>query len=289
LKKTHKVLLVLLGVIVLAVTGFKAMQPKEPVYQGRKLSEWMAKVSRNPAIVDPAANEALYVMRNEALPIIERNLLSLEYISKAPAWKKRMWDWQIKHNIGAKHTWWNQYDANLGALRVLGTNAIPVLKRLSLESDYYGECTDMLSKAGGVEELLSLLQTGSKELKRSVIFNLGHIPTIPDQIAAPLYAASQDKDYDISKEAIIALTRLGVRTNLVLPHYQKLLESADWKVRDNAATYAGNWGTNAQSLVPALTHLLGDEKEAVRNSAASTLEYLNQTYGIQTNLVKVGP
>ncbi len=134
MKKTHKVLLVLVGIIVLTVAGFKAMQPKEPEYQGRKLSEWMAMVSLNPNVINPAANEALYAMRHEALPIIERNLLNLEHIGKAPDWKKRIWDWQIKYKIGAKHTWWHHYDSNLGALRVLGTNAIPTLKRLAEDS-----------------------------------------------------------------------------------------------------------------------------------------------------------
>lgn len=265
------------------------MQPKEPEYQGRKLSEWMADLSPNPAIVNPTANEALYAMRFEALPIIENNLSNLKHISKASVWEKRMWDWQDEHNIGVKHTWWHHYYANLAALRVLGTNAFPVLKRLSLKSDYYGECTDMLGKAGGVEELLSLLQTNSKERKSSVIISLGHLTTVPNPVPALLYEASQDKDYFVSREAIVALSRLGAQTNLVLPHYQKLLESDDWWVRDKSASYAGNLGTNAQPLVPALTRLIGDEKEAVRNSAASSLEYLNQTYGIKTNLVKVSP
>ncbi|MGV3755839.1 MAG: hypothetical protein ACO1QS_10700 [Verrucomicrobiota bacterium] len=78
MKKIHKVLLVLLGVIVLAVAGFKAMQPKEPEYQGRKLSEWIADLY-GPSHLKRSSEAVVKEAKDIFLPFIEERLKSTKF------------------------------------------------------------------------------------------------------------------------------------------------------------------------------------------------------------------
>jgi len=249
----------------------------------------MDDLSGTPTIFNPAANEALYAMRHEALPIIERNLLNLEHIDKAPAWKKRIWEWEGKAGIARRFSWWHHYEVNLAALRILGTNSFPVLKRLSVKSDYAVESMGILSRGGGIEEMISLLKSDSSETRMQAAANLSQIPHDAQLVIAPLFQATKDHHRDVAQSSIISLSRLNAAPESVIPYYQKLFQSKDWGVRSIAAGASVNFGTNAQPLVPMLITLLKDDHPEVRSIAAGALQYLHKTHGVSTNGAKSNP
>jgi len=168
LKKTLKVLLVLLGVIVLA--GFKAMQPKEPEYQGRKLSEWVQFIGHDKT--KQQNTEALAALRamgpNLFPPLID------QLCDKIPKWKWWLSEIAWEHgmdpfdNFGGNPVQINAYGAFL-ALKKDAYPAIPMLvQRLEIEDEVGANYIFMVLENMGnaaVPELNKALASESPVLK----------------------------------------------------------------------------------------------------------------------------
>lgn len=270
------------------VLGFRAMQTKEPEYQGRKLSEWMARVSLNPAIVDPAANEALYAMRHEALPIIEKNLRDLEKADGSIMGSKMLWRILEDMRMGTRFSSYNKAEMNFAALRAMGTNAIPVLKRF-VEGRHAWSCVYSLVKIDAFDEVADLLKNGKTESRKVAAMHITELPRDPERSIEPLCSAVKDPDGLVAGTALSSLSRLKIASDKAVTRYEVFLRCDDWWIRQKAADYAPNMGTNAYTLVPFLVELLNDPKPEVQSSALGALRYLHDNYGVSTNVTVVAP
>jgi len=274
LKKTHKLLLALLGVIVLMVVGFKVMQPKEPEYQGRKLSEWIADLGEGP----PKNTEAEVVitqMQGVVLPFVEARLLQNEDPSVMPGAKRLLLG--VKNRIvGRRHSMDYQWEVDFLALGLLRTNSIPVLKRLMLSEAYCGDAMKILAKLDQIEVLEPATKPNHKEFIRwNAVFALQDVPTRREAAAEIVIPLVHDDDSGIAIVAIGTLGALQQKPRIVVPLLCGLLDSKNSQVVFNAVYALERYGTNAMEALPKLQVLKNSPEPSVRNGAISAIQQIN--------------
>ena len=78
IKRRRVGLFVVLGLVAVAI-GFFALRPREPVYQGKRLSEWLADFNRaGRGQIDQAAERAIRQIGTNALPFLLTDLSTLD-------------------------------------------------------------------------------------------------------------------------------------------------------------------------------------------------------------------
>ena len=220
MKKTHKLLIALLGVIVLTVVGFEAMQSKEPEYQGRKLSEWIAdfeqgETRREQAIV------ALRAMGPRVLPVLV-DMAAFDSMD----WKFRLRLWLAKHGLGRQGL--KEDNDNGGraclALCALEADAHPAIPQLVAKlATVKSEDTLIIAVlevmgAASVPELMKALHNSTdNRLKHRVITVLRLLhedatPALPD-----LLAIRKESEFQSNADAAIRSISPSLAEELKLP------------------------------------------------------------------------
>lgn len=183
-------LLVLLGVIVLAVAGFKAMQPQEPEYQGRTLTEWLK--NYDSGISQQQQSEALVALRSmgpEVLPIL------VDMAAFDPRDRKyaiRLW--LAQHGAGRQRLSedYNNYGRACVALCALEADAYPAIPQLVARLGTVKDDDTLIlavledMEAAAVPELRKALNSSSNDLLKSRAITILRLigepasPALPD-------------------------------------------------------------------------------------------------------------
>lgn len=212
LKKIHKVLLMLLGIIVMTVAGFKAMQPKEPEYQGRKLSEWMVDFDKD----ENQSKQAVEALRAMGPSIIPR--LVEQVTSESPGWKLKLR--QISFKLGYKDFGNTSEEINqvrafwaLAFLEKDALSAIPVLVTKLGEGETENTSIQLLlinMGSASVPELIKALESGSDVLRFRAIDILRMIGEDASEAVPALAKIRRDSRF--RQEADIAMRQIGQKT-----------------------------------------------------------------------------
>jgi hypothetical protein len=272
LKKTHKVLLVLLGVIVLAVIGFKAMQPKEPVFHGRKLRAWMSDLNGDSPAAKLAAQQVLRAAHKEILPFIETKLQTMADIDSVSKLQDAIWALQITSGIGYESSDHAFLYYSLGTMRTIGKDSVPTLKRLSQSCPNYYRTLAVLSAMNETEVLIELANQGDVKYRAQATILLGLQRRHSDQATQGLLQLIIDPEQRVVESALIALRSLQPPADQVVPEVIRLLDSKDFWIRAHAAQILGDFGTNAVSAVPKLKSLRQDVSGEVQNAVNTALQ-----------------
>src|SRR5262245_61020999 len=113
--------LFIVGVVALAIALLVLLWPrgpKEPVYQGKRLSAWLIEASSESGL--KTAPEAIQALGTNAIPY-----LLFEFERTEPRWKQKLLGWNILRqtlNVHADDDVWRHYIAGHG-LAMLGSNA----------------------------------------------------------------------------------------------------------------------------------------------------------------------
>lgn len=209
LKKSHKVLLVLLGVIVLAVAVFKAMQPKEPEYQGRKLSEWLEDFDKDENQSKQAA-EALRAMGPSVIPCLVEQVTS-----ESPWWKRKLR--QTSFKLGYKDFGHTSEEINqvrafwaLAFLEKESFSAIPALVSKLGEGETENTSIQLFLINMGpasVPELIKALESGPDVLRFRAIDVLRMIGEDASEAVPALAKIRRDPRFQ--QEADTAIRQIG--------------------------------------------------------------------------------
>jgi hypothetical protein len=275
LKKSQKISLTLLAVFALVVIGFLVMQPKEPSYQGRRLTEWMADLN-GPPPARTQAEEAIRQMKATALPYIE-NILS-KSLNPEP---KR--DFQRKfqnlmeaiylRDQQAERTRW---EANFRALDVFGADALPVLERLMGNPECKDEATVRLGQLDAVDILEKGTAPHNEILARvGAIGGLGLIPKRKAEAFDLLLPLTHDSDPRIAGGAAHALSQLQYEPETTISRLSELLQSNERSVRWSAAYSLRTFGTNAASAIPILQQMDVGGSQDLKKVADETIKLIS--------------
>ncbi len=253
MKKSQKVSLTLLAVFALVVIGFLVMQPKEPSYQGRRLTEWMADLKKGRVSSNTQAEEAIRQMKTAALPFLEAGLSrSLNPMPRSP-FSERYQNLMQKTYLRDRAVEQERWERSFLALEILGSDAVPVLERLMDNSETSIEAAEILGKLDAIEILEKGVDRARDFGSRlGAVNGLGHVSQRKDQAGPLLLALTHDPDPRIVGAAARGLATLAYKPEESVPRLRELLQSKDRSIRWGMVYALRNFGPAAASAIPDL-------------------------------------
>jgi HEAT repeat protein len=237
------------------VIGWQGLRLREPVYQGRRLGDWLAVYkmdglsgveSWQVRVEQQKADEAVRHAGTNALPILLRMLRANDSALKIKCVELA----KRQHLIRVKYTPAEELNyracSGFGVLGAKAQNAVPALmeianRNLSRASRWYAIEALVLVGPPAQEAipLLSGWATNADGSVRSYAINaLGRIRAEPERGLPVLINALNDPDVQIRTAALMALQGLGPNAKPALPVLVEFLSNApsgiEWTYASNA-------------------------------------------------------
>jgi len=277
MKRSRAIAWVVLLVVIAAVAAFCALRPREPVYEGKRLSEWLRDLDDNTLAADSRnrAVGAVLQIGSNCVPTL------VELLHSSDSWLKR----RLMESVGNQSrirfhftTAQERRGWAIQGIKVLGPAAIPML--IDLLNDKGAMTTAMICLSQvGPEVVWPLTRTLTNEAPRvrsAAIVTLGLLRS-NGQVAVPALVARLESDEDnrVRASAANALGYIGKDPEVAVPALVKHLSDADPTIRAQAALALAKFGRQAQAGVPMLLKTMRDENLTVRNSAAVALKEID--------------
>jgi HEAT repeat protein len=235
-------------VVLFAVLGglawlvLRSKEPPEPVYQGKRLSEWLTGYNGS----SPETHEALRRMGTNAIPTLLRMLRAKD--SKATTWFMGLA--RKQHVIKFEYT--NAYQRNA---------------RAALAFDSLGALANE-----AVPELIEIFEQNISAHSQSyTAWSLGGTRSAK---AIPTLLRGTTNTYLATRcNAISALAKIHAEPELVVPALTKFLKDPDRRVRAITITSLALFGSDAKPAVSDLTQSLNDP--SVRTLAKYALSQID--------------
>ena len=279
-KRRRLGLIVVLGVAITAAAFF-ALRPREPVYQGKPLSEWIDRLNVGSDEQIQVAEEAVRHLGTNGLPALIRMIDSEDSWLKTKIMQLAEKQSFLKLPLVSGRI--DQFRA-VNAFHVLGAEAKPassdLLKLVENGPDAvrcFALCAlaDIGPDESAVPTLVNCLNdyTRADYTRFKAAFALGAMgPRAEIAIPDLLTALRETNDY-VRSHAARALGQIKRKPDVVVPALIELLSDDHWEARQNAALSLGEFGTNAKAAVPALSRLLDDPQVGI--SASNSLKQID--------------
>ena len=229
--------------------------PREPTYQGKRLSEWLSDTHPAPGgvtVLSDASVSAVREMGTNALPFLMSMMRASDSSLKL----------QVVTLLSRQHLARIHFDSTLDrnidgmrGIRALGLAAKPIFRALAdmaLQADYPGQAINALTYAD-----------------REVILHF--------------IEALANRDRKIRARAAFALGSLRQAPDLVVPALTERLRDPDPEVRAQAASALGLYGRLAQSAIPLLTEVSHDASLRTSSFAKEALQIIESSLATQGN------
>jgi HEAT repeat protein len=293
-KKRRIILLALALIVVFVITILVWPGEREPEYQGKKLSEWLAQYSQRTTDFDSGSNgterdEAAAAVRHigtNALPFL------LEWMSHEPA-KLRAKIYSKIDDLGGNTDLGTKIVNSLKSNRekkaelawcgfeILGPLAAPAIPQLQ---QYIGQtnsawlASSAVNVLGKVRDpalpmLLSLTTNQTRDIRLYAVLGLFEFS---DSTNAPIIVESlvhrfDDGDVRVAQIAIWALGQFKEQTETVVPVLSRALQSGNSQLYYPACQALASLGVRATNAIPAILPMLHDTNIAVRQVATNAL------------------
>ena len=245
---------VLVALISVAVWQLLRSQVREPVYQGKTLSNWLERYSAKGSYIglrpEPVADEAVRQIGTNSIPTLLHKLRAHD--SKLKLALLRLSDEQHFIRFWSLPAFFPTRQAAVAfhALGAQASNAVPFLiqtYREKIGSD--SQC--------GCAEALGWIGPAASE-------------AIPD-----LVSAATNSDHTLRWVAVAALAHLHTETKLVLPVLVAALRDPDPVVRKHAVWTLEGLGAEAKLAVPTLTQSLVDSNSFMSTDVSNALKAID--------------
>jgi HEAT repeat protein len=261
---------------------------REPEYNGKKLSEWLALQNDRPEDVEVAVR----VIGTNALPVLVK---CAEY--QLPHWRLRLLKLYEKFPlflIRASVASFIAGDArqlrafnSVFGFRVLGTNALAVAPELArFLADKRNRERETVARAlayvGGPDSLSPLLAAvqdkTTSDIQRAGFANaISHLnyrgPDLSNAVPV-MIACLEESNRFVPSLAATALGNFLLQPDQCVPVLTKALESPDYRVRRNAIRSLGKFGPQATNALDAISKSLNDSRQDVRTQATNALRQI---------------
>jgi len=255
MKRGRAIALAVLLAVIATVAAFMALRPREPVFQGNGLSEWLDDY-QDAAQQDGGINttmQAVRAMGTNAVPFLRRALhrrdngLDRAYRRlwpKLPAWLR---DRVPKPRTEGERirTWAPAF------LRALGPAALRA-----------------------IPDLVNALEDESWSVRYNATVVLGELaPNTRDagSVASALFTATADSNATVRGGAYYALGKFTQEAKAVMPHLGRGLEDKSPYVRSSTIAALAGFGSDAKETLPKLIQALADSDAQVRQAASNAL------------------
>ena len=277
--------LILFGALALIAAGVVALWPrgpKEPVYQGKKLSEWLADLDYSGNFADLASIKAVQHLGKDVLPHLEPMLHAQDSLLKLRVVKLLRKQSVIEVRFTPASQQRLQAAAACRALRDLATGYVPeltvMLNGTNSTEAWFGMAAllDVKGRSNCVPEMLMGLTNSYNRVRWFSAGVLGEVWGHAGSALPALVRCLNDPDPRVREYAIHTLANFKTEAALIVPAFIQCLDSPHAPTRTEAATYLTSFGTNAEPARDKLSELLKDSDSEVQRSARSALNTLNR-------------
>jgi hypothetical protein len=268
--------LVACGVVAVVLTLVWPRE-REPVYKGRKLSEW---IPRQPPWRQDLQAEAIRAIGTNAVPFL------VEWIAyESPAWRKRLTastkglDIRLWELLGDRKAGRATYAAQ--AFMILGPQGNPGIPKLlgllrSTQSDVAMRALVALD-AIGIDAVPAVFSALTNQPARGpftvywLALAMKGLGTNASLVVPAVLRCLSDADNATAATAAIWLGNLGAESEVVVPVLADAVRSGGLRVRGSALLALGRIGRGARSAVPVLVEALTNSEMYVRALATNSL------------------
>jgi peptidoglycan/xylan/chitin deacetylase (PgdA/CDA1 family) len=275
LNTRFRILLMGLGGALLTVVLLGVLFPREPVYQGRRLSVWLREVpSFSTGFSDPnqPAKRALQHVGTNAIPFLMERLQSRD-----PQWKVDGVRWlesryDVNFTAALAEVKREQAVNGFFALGRIAEPAIPELSALVTGADKGDALYALaaLQAIGGPQTMpvvFSVLTNDDSFLREGALRYVGNFRSHA-RAAVPVLVKNLDaNEKSVRASAAAALGQIGLAPELAVPALIQCLAVETGGVRREAVLALAAFGTNAIAALPALRALAESPDEELRRAA----------------------
>ena len=279
-----------MGILLVAGTGAVIVKnnffyPREPDYQGRRLSNWLADIHyKQPQEKRTKAGEAIRRMGTKTLPFLLADLGSTNF-SKVHYVEP---DKRTADERNNEATW--AFDA----LGPLGGSAIPELNKILKQNPGY--VPGALAGIGrdALPALLSALTNEDIYVRDNTAAYLANaiysqkISSVEAKAALPTAIQNlTDTNSNIRWRAAGLIAALKLEPDISVPALADGLMDTHISVAETCARALGGFRENAKSAVPALIKILNSTNAQLRSAASQSLSLIDPTATIEAALPRL--
>jgi HEAT repeat protein len=280
LRTLQKSLWLLLGIIVVGVVIYYS-QPKDPVYEGHKLSAWLMALNTGQDPLHGRADEALKTIGTNMFP----TLMQWIRLKDSPL-KLKLTELVNSRQSTFRVRFTPASEFRLRAVIAFqecggrAKSAIPALASLLDDSEIVQDVSQALAGIGAesVPFLKEALHHKSAKLRASGADALALLGGGAKSATPDLCALLNDQFPFVRARAVMALGQIKSEPKIVLPALANCLNDPDADFRCLAVGAIVNYGEAARSSLPvllkAITEALHDKSSKLRSWAASSLGWL---------------
>lgn len=277
MKKLRKPLIALAVVAAVLVLAAYVTRPREPVYEGKRLSEWLEQIRSEDEAEMRHGVAAIRAIGTNALPALMEMLDSRDsslklWIQRLPS-KQSLITWKMASADDRK------VDGLIG-LSVLGESSRPALPKMKalFVADAPGSTWGIACAAIAdcepdvVGYFTACLTNPIPRVRHASAQRLGFMREKARTAVPQLIVALKDDNHVVRKYAARSLGLIDNESEHVLSLLIPMLDDPDYHVRSGAAVGIGEFGSRAQSAVEQLRLMTVDTNETVRISATTALK-----------------
>jgi HEAT repeat protein len=260
MKRRRVILFVLLLVAIIGAFAWVALTPRDPVYAGKPLTQW---VDQWTGEIDTASGMFMDARIGGAWRFREFGPSAVPELTRIMEtrhpWKQKLYDYLVRHKV--KYRW-----------------ATDFTKKWYVESQRPQTAATMLRFAGpGAESAIPALMTATlstnQDLSRNAIYSLGVIHQRPEVVIPFLIKLTTNQVQIMRIDACNVLGMYTQRPDVVVPVLIQSLsnQSSAWL----AALRLGRFGTNALAAVSALREVAINGPAWAQPYAAEALQRID--------------
>ncbi len=254
MKRSRTVALVVLLAVIATVAAFIVLRPREPMYQGKRLSEWLEEWDTFNVDTNAPTAEAIRQMGSNTFPYLIRQLRAKDSVLKRKCAKLLERLSLIRIDLGSADVHRQQGRAGFYVLGNLAAPAIPELSKLLNAEDTSLDAAIVLVFIGpeAVLTLAQALTNSNASVRASVAFALAQAKWNAKAAVPNLLTCLLDKEANVRFSAAVALGLIHDEPETVIPVLITRLDDRDVSVREQAANALRRFGRQARPAVPAL-------------------------------------
>ena len=275
MKRRRILLLLALAVVAAGMFLLWSRGPKEPAYQGKRLSQWIEEASRSGSNSNEqaAARKAIGTLGTNALP-----WLMSEFKRPPPKLRNKFYGWVARNTRWDFRSRRDEQRIRLAShgIYLLGSNAAPALPMLSTylaDPERGMRAANAMAGAGelSLPYVLRAVSSTNRDLAYVGTWCLMQLARETESAIPHLVNMMNYWDFSVRSMALSGLGKVKARPDLTLPSIVRATTDADQRIRIHATHLLEYENSEGKPAIPALRRLMTNSDPAIAAAASNTI------------------